>query len=85
MLVAARDRRVKRLVYAASCATYGDHPAKTQIEEDIGSPLSPYAVTKYVNELYASVFGRCYGLETVGLRYINVFGPHQDPQAPTPR
>ena len=79
MLVAARDSGVKRFVYAASCSTYGDHPAMSQVEERIGSPLSPYAVTKYVNELYASVFGRCYALETIGLRYFNVFGPRQDP------
>ena len=80
MLVAGRDRRVKRFVYAASCATYGDHPGVSQVEERIGSPLSPYAVTKYVNELYAGVFGRCYALETIGLRYFNVFGPRQDPE-----
>jgi UDP-N-acetylglucosamine 4-epimerase len=80
MLVAARESRVKRFVYAASCATYGDHCAVSQVEERIGSPLSPYAVTKYVNELYASVFGRCYALETIGLRYFNVFGPRQDPE-----
>jgi UDP-N-acetylglucosamine 4-epimerase len=71
---------VKRFVYAASCATYGDHPAVPQVEESIGSPLSPYAVSKYVNELYANVFARCYDLETIGLRYFNVFGPRQDPE-----
>ncbi|MHB8893738.1 MAG: NAD-dependent epimerase/dehydratase family protein [Candidatus Geothermincolia bacterium] len=79
MLVAARDARVKRFVYAASSSTYGDHPALPKVEERIGRPLSPYAVTKYVNELYADVFARCYGLRTVGLRYFNIFGPRQDP------
>lgn len=79
MLVAARDAGVKRFVYAASSSTYGDHPALPKIEEIIGKPLSPYAVTKYVNELYADVFARCYGIETIGLRYFNVFGPRQDP------
>lgn len=79
MLVAARDAHVKRFVYAASSSTYGDHPGLPKVEELIGNPLSPYAVTKYANELYAQVFGRCYGLETVGLRYFNVFGPRQDP------
>jgi nucleoside-diphosphate-sugar epimerase len=70
---------VKRFVYAASSSTYGDHPALPKVEDRIGNPLSPYAVTKYADELYARVFGRCYGLETVGLRYFNVFGPRQDP------
>lgn len=79
MLVAARDQGVKRFVYAASSSTYGDHPGLPKVEDLIGKPLSPYAVTKYVNELYADVFGRCYGLSTVGLRYFNVFGPRQDP------
>lgn len=79
MLVAARDAGVKRFVYAASSSTYGDHPGLPKVEEHIGQPLSPYAVTKYANELYAQVFGRCYGLETIGLRYFNVFGPRQDP------
>lgn len=79
MLVAARDQGVKRFVYAASSSTYGDHAALPKVEDRIGRPLSPYAVTKYVNELYADVFGRCYGLDTVGLRYFNVFGPRQDP------
>lgn len=79
MLVAARDSKVKRLVYAASSSTYGDHPALPKVEENIGKPLSPYAVTKYVNELYADVFARCYGFNTIGLRYFNVFGPRQDP------
>jgi UDP-N-acetylglucosamine 4-epimerase len=79
MLVAARDAKVRRFVYAASSSTYGDHPALPKVEDQIGNPLSPYAVTKYVNELYANVFGRCYGLESIGLRYFNVFGPRQDP------
>ncbi|MCS0609982.1 SDR family oxidoreductase [Massilia solisilvae] len=79
MLVAARDAGVKRFVYAASSSTYGDHPALPKIEHQIGNPLSPYAVTKYVNELYANVFGRTYGMESIGLRYFNVFGPRQDP------
>lgn len=79
MLVAARDAKVKRFVYAASSSTYGDHPGLPKIEDRIGKPLSPYAVTKYVNELYADVFGRTYGMESIGLRYFNVFGPRQDP------
>jgi UDP-N-acetylglucosamine 4-epimerase len=79
MLVAARDARVARFVYAASSSTYGDHPALPKVEEHIGRPLSPYAVTKYVNELYADVFARSYGLSTIGLRYFNVFGKRQDP------
>jgi UDP-N-acetylglucosamine 4-epimerase len=80
MLVAARDAGVKRFVYAASSSTYGDHPGLPKVEDTIGRPLSPYAVTKYVNELYADVFARCYGLEVIGLRYFNVFGPRQDPK-----
>jgi UDP-N-acetylglucosamine/UDP-N-acetylgalactosamine 4-epimerase len=79
MLVAARDAQVKRFVYAASSAAYGDHPALPKVEETIGRPLSPYGAGKYMNELYADVFGRCYGMETIGLRYFNVFGPRQDP------
>ena len=79
MLVAARDARVRSFVYAASSSTYGDSPELPKVEDNIGNPLSPYAVTKYVNELYASVFTRCYGLTTVGLRYFNVFGQRQDP------
>ena len=79
MLVAARDAQVKRFVYAASSSTYGDHPALPKIEENIGKPLSPYAVTKYVNELYADVFARVYGFNTIGLRYFNIFGKRQDP------
>jgi UDP-N-acetylglucosamine 4-epimerase len=79
MLVAARDAKVKRFVYAASSSTYGDSEALPKIEENIGKPLSPYAVTKYVNELYAHVFGLNYGLECIGLRYFNVYGRRQDP------
>jgi len=79
MLVAARDAGVKRFVYAASSSTYGDHPGLPKVEDAIGKPLSPYAVTKLVNELYADVFARCYGLPSLGLRYFNVFGPRQDP------
>lgn len=79
MLVAARDAGVRRFVYAASSSTYGDHPGLPKVESLIGKPLSPYAVTKYVNELYADVFGRCYGMQSIGLRYFNVFGPRQDP------
>ncbi|SFL18468.1 UDP-N-acetylglucosamine 4-epimerase [Nitrosomonas aestuarii] len=79
MLVAARDAKVKRFVYAASSSTYGDHPGLPKVESTIGQPLSPYAVTKYVNELYADVFARCYATQSVGLRYFNVFGPRQDP------
>ncbi len=80
LLTAARDAGVVRFVYAASSSTYGDDPALPKVEKNIGRPLSPYAVTKYLNELYADVFGRCYGLATVGLRYFNVFGPRQDPE-----
>ena len=79
MLVAVRDAKVKRFVYAASSSTYGDHPALPKVEDNIGKPLSPYAVTKYVNELYADVFARTYGFKTIGLRYFNIFGPRQDP------
>jgi len=79
MLVAARNAEVKSFTYAASSSTYGDHPALPKVEENIGRPLSPYAVTKYVNELYASVFARSYDFKTIGLRYFNVFGPRQDP------
>lgn len=80
MLVAARDAHVRRFVYAASSSTYGDHPGLPKVEDRIGRPLSPYAVTKYVNELYADVFSRCYKMEITGLRYFNVFGPRQDPE-----
>ena len=79
MLVAARDARVKSFTYAASSSTYGDHPGLPKVEDVIGQPLSPYAVTKYVNELYANVFACCYGFNTIGLRYFNIFGPRQDP------
>jgi len=79
MLVAAKDAGVKRFVYAASSSTYGDHEALPKIENTIGSPLSPYAVTKYVNELYAKVFSTTYHIDTIGLRYFNVFGKRQDP------
>lgn len=79
MLVAAKEAKVETFVYAASSSTYGDHPALPKIEENIGNPLSPYAVTKYVNELYADVFFKTYGLNTIGLRYFNVFGKRQDP------
>jgi UDP-N-acetylglucosamine 4-epimerase len=80
MLTAARDAQVKSFTYAASSSTYGDHPALPKIEDNIGKPLSPYAVTKYVNELYADVFARSFAFETIGLRYFNVFGPRQDPK-----
>ncbi|MGH8539180.1 MAG: NAD-dependent epimerase/dehydratase family protein, partial [Stenotrophobium sp.] len=80
MLVAARDAKVSSFTYAASSSTYGDHPGLPKVEDVIGKPLSPYAVTKYVNELYADVFARCYGFNTIGLRYFNVFGPRQDPE-----
>ena len=79
MLVAARDANVKRFVYAASSSTYGDSKGLPKVEDVIGKPLSPYAITKYVNELYASIFSSTYGLETIGLRYFNVFGRNQDP------
>lgn len=79
MLTAAKEEQVKSFTYAASSSTYGDHPALPKVEENIGNPLSPYAVTKYVNELYAGVFARTYGFKTIGLRYFNVFGKRQDP------
>ena len=79
MLVAARDNKVKRVVYAASSSTYGDSESMPKLEDIIGKPLSPYAITKYVNELYADIFSKTYGLETIGLRYFNVFGRKQDP------
>ncbi|MDO6390222.1 SDR family oxidoreductase [Pontibacter sp. BT731] len=82
MLVAARDARVENFIYAASSSTYGDHPGLPKIESQIGNPLSPYAVTKYVNELYASVFSKTYNFHTIGLRYFNVFGPRQNPKGP---
>lgn len=80
MITAAKDANVKSFVYAASSSTYGDHPDLPKVEDKIGNPLSPYAVTKYVNELYADVFYRTYGFKSVGLRYFNVFGPRQDPE-----
>ena len=79
MLIAARDAGIKRFVYAASSSTYGDSEALPKVEDKIGRPLSPYAITKYVNELYADVFSKTYGIETIGLRYFNVFGRRQDP------
>ncbi|SHG40602.1 UDP-N-acetylglucosamine 4-epimerase [Chryseobacterium oranimense] len=79
MLIAARDAKVKRFVYAASSSTYGDSASLPKVEDVIGKPLSPYAITKYVNELYADVFGKTYGIECIGLRYFNVFGRRQDP------
>ena len=79
MLVASKDANVKRFVYAASSSTYGDHPDLPKVEDKIGSPLSPYAVTKVVNELYAQVFAKTYGFKTIGLRYFNIFGKRQDP------
>lgn len=80
MLVAARDAEVESFVYAASSSTYGDHPGLPKVEDEIGKPLSPYAVTKYVNELYADVFARSYNFSSIGLRYFNVFGKRQDPE-----
>jgi UDP-N-acetylglucosamine 4-epimerase len=79
MLVAARDEGVKRFIYAASSSTYGDSEALPKVEDKIGKPLSPYAITKYVNELYAEIFSKTYGIQTIGLRYFNVFGRRQDP------
>lgn len=79
---AANEKNIKRVIYAASSSTYGDHPGLPKTEDIIGKPLSPYAVTKYVNELYARVYGDLYGLETIGLRYFNIFGPKQNPQGP---
>ncbi len=79
---AAKEQGIKRVVYAASSSTYGDHPGLPKVEDQIGNPLSPYAVTKYVNELYAKVFSNVYGLNTIGLRYFNVFGPRQNPKGP---
>lgn len=80
MLVAAKDAKVKRFVYAASSSTYGDHPDLPKVEDKIGNPLSPYAVTKLVNELYANVFAKTYDFKTIGLRYFNIFGKRQDPE-----
>src|SRR5271165_543211 len=82
MLVAARDAKVRRFVYASSSSTYGDHPGLPKVEDAIGKPLSPYAVTKCANELYAGAFALAYGVDTIGLRHFNVFGPRQDPDGP---
>jgi UDP-N-acetylglucosamine 4-epimerase len=82
IFTAAKENRIKRVVYAASSSTYGDHPGLPKVEDAIGNPLSPYAVTKYVNELYAKVYANVYGLQTIGLRYFNVFGPKQNPAGP---
>jgi nucleoside-diphosphate-sugar epimerase len=82
VLVAARDNKVKRLIFAASSSAYGETPTLPKVESMQADPISPYGVSKYVGELYASVFGRCYGLETVGLRYFNIFGPRQEPDSP---
>ncbi len=81
MIVAARDAKVKRFIYAASSSTYGDSKTLPKVEENIGKPLSPYAITKYVDELYAGIFGQLYGVKTIGLRYFNVFGRRQDPES----
>lgn len=82
IFTAAKERSVKRIVYAASSSTYGDHPGLPKVEDRIGNPLSPYAVTKFVNELYARVYGNLYGIEFIGLRYFNIFGPRQNPAGP---
>jgi UDP-N-acetylglucosamine/UDP-N-acetylgalactosamine 4-epimerase len=82
IFTAAKEKGIQRIVYAASSSTYGDHPGLPKVEDAIGNPLSPYAVTKYVNELYARVYADIYGLELIGLRYFNVFGPQQNPQGP---
>ena len=79
ILFAAKEAKVRRFIYAASSSTYGDHPDLPKVEDKIGSPLSPYAITKYVNELYASNFSKNYGIDVIGLRYFNVFGRRQDP------
>jgi UDP-N-acetylglucosamine/UDP-N-acetylgalactosamine 4-epimerase len=82
VFTAAKEKNIKRVVYAASSSTYGDHPGLPKVEDEIGNPLSPYAVTKYVNELYARVYASLYHMEFIGLRYFNIFGPRQDPQGP---
>lgn len=82
VFTAAKEQGIKRVVYAASSSTYGDHPGLPKVEDAIGNPLSPYAVTKYVNELYAQVYARLYDLEPIGLRYFNIFGPRQNPKGP---
>jgi UDP-N-acetylglucosamine/UDP-N-acetylgalactosamine 4-epimerase len=82
IFTAAKEKMIKRVIYAASSSTYGDHPGLPKVEDQIGNPLSPYAVTKYVNELYARVYAGLYGMELIGLRYFNIFGPRQNPQGP---
>ncbi|NOT52796.1 MAG: SDR family oxidoreductase [Chitinophagaceae bacterium] len=82
IFTAAKEKNIKRIIYAASSSTYGDHPGLPKTEDKIGNPLSPYAVTKYVNELYAKVFADLYGMEFIGLRYFNIFGPNQSPNGP---
>ncbi|MBL0272571.1 MAG: SDR family oxidoreductase [Chitinophagaceae bacterium] len=82
IFTAAKEKKIKRIVYAASSSTYGDHPGLPKVEDKIGNPLSPYAVTKYVNELYAKVYADVYGMELIGLRYFNIFGPKQNPNGP---
>jgi UDP-N-acetylglucosamine 4-epimerase len=82
IFTAAKEKGINRVVYAASSSTYGDHPGLPKVEDQIGKPLSPYAVTKYVNELYAQVYASLYGMELIGLRYFNIFGPRQNPQGP---
>jgi UDP-N-acetylglucosamine 4-epimerase len=82
IFTAAKEKKIRRVVYAASSSTYGDHPGLPKVEDKIGNPLSPYAVTKYVNELYAKVYADLYGIEVIGLRYFNIFGPHQNPKGP---
>ena len=82
MLIAARDNNIKRFIFAASSSTYGDSEKLPKIEDEIGKPLSPYAITKYVNELYAEIFKNTYDLDYIGLRYFNVFGRRQDPNGP---
>jgi UDP-N-acetylglucosamine/UDP-N-acetylgalactosamine 4-epimerase len=82
IFTAAKEKKIKRVVYAASSSTYGDHPGLPKVEDKIGNPLSPYAITKFVNELYAQVYSKLYNLELIGLRYFNVFGPRQNPAGP---
>ena len=82
VFTAAKEKKIKRVVYAASSSTYGDHPGLPKVEDKIGNPLSPYAVTKYVNELYARVYASLYDMQFIGLRYFNIFGPRQNPQGP---
>ena len=82
VFTAAKEKNIKRVVYAASSSTYGDHPGLPKVEDKIGNPLSPYAVTKYVNELYARVYASLYDMQFIGLRYFNIFGPRQNPQGP---